>query len=45
MNNTLERINSRIPKGEEQINDMEDRMVEITATEQNTEKRKEMKTA
>ena len=38
MNNTLERINSRIPKGEEQINDMEDRMVEITATEQNIEK-------
>ena len=39
MNNALERINSRITEAEEQINDMEDRMVEITATEQNTEKR------
>ena len=39
MNNTLEGINSRITKGEEWINDLEDRMVEITATEQNTEKR------
>ena len=38
MNNTLERINSRIPKGEEQINDIEDIMVEITSTEQNIEK-------
>ena len=34
MNNTLERINSRIMEAEEQINDQEDRMVEITATEQ-----------
>ena len=39
MNNTLEGINSRITKGEEWINDLEDRMVEITATEQNIEKR------
>ena len=39
MNNTLEGINSRITEAEEQINDMEDRMVEITATEQNIEKR------
>ena len=39
MNNTLEGINSRITEAEEQINDMEDRMVEITATEQNREKR------
>ena len=39
MNNALERINSRITEAEEQINDMEDRMVEITATEQNIEKR------
>ena len=38
MNNTLERINSRVTDAEEQINDLEDRMVEITATEQNTEK-------
>ena len=39
MNNTLQGINSRITEAEEQINDLEDRMVEITATEQNIEKR------
>ena len=39
MNNTLEGINSRITEAEEWINDLEDRMVGITATEQNTEKR------
>ena len=39
MNNTLEGIHSRVTEAEEQINDLEDRMVEITATEQNTEKR------
>ena len=39
MNNTLEGIRSRITEAEEQINDLEDRMVEITAAEQNTEKR------
>ena len=39
MNNTLEGINSRITEAEEWIKDLEDRMVEITATEQNTEKR------
>ena len=39
MNNILEGINSRISEAEEQINDLEDRMVEITATEQNIEKR------
>ena len=45
MNNILEGIN-RITEAEEQINDLEDRMVEITATEQNIEKEwKEMKTA
>ena len=33
MNNTLEGINSRITKAEEQINDLEDRKVEMTATE------------
>ena len=38
-NNTLEGINSRIIEAEEPINDLEDRRVEITATEQNTEKR------
>ena len=43
MNNTLEGIQSRINKDEEQINDLEDRMVEITATEQNFEKKNEKK--
>ena len=46
MNNTLERINSRITEAEERINDLEDRMVEIIATEQNIEKESnEMKTS
>ena len=39
MNNTLEGINSRITKAKERINDLEDRMVEITAAKQNVEKR------
>ena len=39
MKNTLERINSRITEGEEWINDLDDKIVEITATEQNIEKR------
>ena len=39
MNNILEGINSRITEAEEQINDLQDRMVEITATEKNIEKR------
>ena len=46
MNNTLERISSRITEAE-QINDLEYRMVEITAAEWNIEKRmkkKKMKT-
>ena len=43
MNNILEGINSRIIEAEEQINDLEDRMVEIIATEQNTEKKSEKK--
>ena len=33
MNNTLEGINSRITESEERINDLEDRMMEITALE------------
>ena len=37
LNNTLEGINSRKTEAEARTNDMEDRMVEITATEQNTE--------
>ena len=39
MNNTLEGINSRITEAEEWTNDLEDRMVEITAAEQNIEKK------
>ena len=39
MNNTPEGINSRITEAEEQIHDLEDGMVKITATEQNIEKR------
>ena len=48
MSNTLEGINSRITEAEEQIRDLEDTMVEITAAKQNVEKRmkkKKMKTA
>ena len=40
MKNTLEGINSRITEAEERISDLEDRMVEITAMEQNNEKKK-----
>ena len=39
MHNTLERISIRITEAEEWISDLEDRMVEITAAKQNTEKR------
>ena len=39
MKTTLEGINSRITEAEEWINDLEDRMVEFTAVEQNKEKR------
>ena len=39
MKNTLEGINSRITEAEEWISDLEDSMVEFTATEQNKEKR------
>ena len=37
--NSLERINSRIIEAEERINDLEDKIVEITTAEQNKEKR------
>ena len=37
--NSLEVINSRITGAEEQINDLEDKRVEITTAEQNKEKR------
>ena len=39
MKNTLEGITSRITEAEEWISDLADRMVEITVTEQNKEKR------
>ena len=39
MNNTLEGINNRITEAEERISELEDKMVEITAEEQNKEKR------
>ena len=39
MKNTLEEINSRIAEAEERISDLENRMVEISAVEQNKEKR------
>ena len=38
MNNTLDGINSRITETKERISELEDRMVEITAEEQNKEK-------
>ena len=41
MNNTLEGINSRITEAEDQINDLEDKLVEITAAGQNIEKERE----
>ena len=39
MKNTLEGINSRITEAEEWISDLEDKIVEITTTEQKKEKR------
>ena len=39
MKTTLEGIKSRITETEERISDLEDRMVEFTAVEQNNEKR------
>ena len=47
MNNTPEEINRRITEAKEQISGLEDKMVEIIATEQNIEKKewKEMRTA
>ena len=38
MKNTLEEINSRINQAEESISEQEDRIVEITAVQQNKEK-------
>ena len=42
MSNTLERINSRITEAEEQVNELKDRMVKITA-KQTIEKKNEKK--
>ena len=39
MNNILEGVSSRITKAEEWINDLENRMVELTAAKQNIEKK------
>ena len=39
MKNSLEGINSKITEAEERISDPEDKIVEITTTEQNKEKR------
>ena len=39
MKTTLEGINNRITEAEEHLSDLEDRMVEFTAVEQNKEKR------
>ena len=39
MKTTLEGINSRITEAQERISDLEDRLVEFTAVEQNKEKR------
>ena len=39
---TLEGINSRTTEAEEWISDLEDRMVEFTAADQNKKERKEM---
>ena len=45
MKNTLEGINNRITEAEERLSELKDRKVEITAEEQNKEKRmKEIKT-
>ena len=43
MSNIIEGINSKITKAEEWINNREDRMVEISSTEQNIEKREREK--
>ena len=46
INNTLEGINSRITDAEKQVSELEDRMVEITASEyRKKEWKQQMKTA
>ena len=41
MKNTLEGINRRITEAEDRISDLEDRMVEFTAVEQNKDREDE----
>ena len=41
--NILEGLNSRLTEAEEQISELEDRMVEITAKKENKEKKKKKK--
>ena len=43
MKNALERINSKLNDTEEQISELEDRIVEITTAEQKKEKRMKKK--
>ena len=43
MKNTLEGINSRITEAKERISDLEGRMVEFTAAEENKRKKNEKK--
>ena len=44
MKDNLEGTNSRLTEAEERINQLEDKVVEITATEKNKEKKNEKKT-
>ena len=41
MKNTLEGINNRITEAEERVSELEDKMLEVTAEEQNKEKKNE----
>ena len=43
MKTTLEGINSRITEAEDQLSDLEDRMVEFTAADQTKKKKNEKK--
>ena len=43
MKSTLEGVNSRMTKSEELLSKLEDKMMEITAAEENKEKKNEMK--
>lgn len=43
MKNTLARINSRFDEAQEQISNLEDKLMEVTHSEQQKEKRKKMR--